>query len=221
MQPMAKILLVTNNTGVMSAWQTILPGNGYELDVALSGHEAQGRAASGHPDAILVGPLESDVTLFEQQLRHNEATAAIPIIGIGALDREQVLARIRAALVRRKILIAEDDRQMAAVLAVLLEKSGYSVRAVHDGAEALREVKSWRPDLLVLDVMLPLLDGFHVCQSMNDDLSLDHVPRVIIVSGRASDWDQNLGAACGAEQYIVKPFSNDFFLQKVKETLFN
>ena len=122
---------------------------------------------------------------------------------------------------RRKVLIAEDDRTMSAILCMLVEKSGYAVRAVFDGIEALREVKAWQPDLMVMDVMLPHIDGFHVCQSMNDDLSLERTPRVIIISGRSSDWDQNLGAACGAEYYLVKPFSNDDFLQKVNTVLSN
>ena len=118
-----------------------------------------------------------------------------------------------------RVLIAEDDRQMSAIFCAVLRKQGYEVESVFDGAEALRLLKAWHPHLLVLDVMLPVVDGFHVCQTLNEDHSFDPRPKIIIVSGRGSDWDQNLGAACGIEDYLVKPFSNQLLVDKVKEIL--
>ncbi len=115
-----------------------------------------------------------------------------------------------------KVLVAEDDRQMSAIFCAVLKKQGYAVESVFDGAEALKVLRSWKPHLVVLDVMLPVVDGFHVCQTVNEDHSFDPRPKILIVSGRGSDWDQNLGAACGAEDYLVKPFSNQYFLDKVK-----
>src|SRR3989339_244529 len=116
----------------------------------------------------------------------------------------------------KRILIGEDDRQMSAIYQVLLTNQGYEVACAYDGAEVLRLLKSWQPHLLVLDVMLPVLDGFHVCQTINQDHSFDPRPKILIVSGRGSEWDQNLGAACGVEDYLVKPFNNKVFLEKVQ-----
>jgi DNA-binding response OmpR family regulator len=210
---------VSNDTQAMAVWRASLRAAGYEIDAALSGDEARERAVSGRPDAVVVGPLESDTDIFLRQMRQDPGTAAIPVVVIGPRGEAAVLDALRAALTPRRVLVAEDDRQMSAILCMLLEKNGYAVRAAYDGVETLREVKAWKPDLLVLDVMLPIVDGFHVCQSINEDPTLETAPRVIIVSGRASDWDQQLGAVCGAEHYLVKPFSNDFFLRKVREIM--
>jgi DNA-binding response OmpR family regulator len=122
-------------------------------------------------------------------------------------------------LQERRALIAEDDRQMAAILQLLLEKTGWTVRCAYDGEEALRVIKTWKPHLLVLDIMLPVIDGFHVCQTMNDDHAYDPRPQVIITSGRGSDWDQNLGSACGAAWYLVKPFTNAEFVARVQQVM--
>jgi two-component system response regulator VicR len=119
----------------------------------------------------------------------------------------------------RRVLIAEDDRQMSQILNAVLQKQGYEVECVFDGAEALRVLKIWHPHLLVLDIMLPIVDGFHICHTINEDHSFDPRPKILIVSGRGSDWDQNLGAACGAEDYLVKPFSNQHFADKVNQIL--
>jgi DNA-binding response OmpR family regulator len=118
-----------------------------------------------------------------------------------------------------RVLIAEDDRQMSNIFSAVLKKQGYEVESVFDGAEALRMVRSWQPHLVVLDVMLPIVDGFHICQTVNEDHSFDPRPKILIVSGRGSEWDQNLGAACGAEDYMVKPFSNQSLADKVKQIL--
>jgi DNA-binding response OmpR family regulator len=126
---------------------------------------------------------------------------------------------IEKPLAGRRILIAEDDRQMSAILSMILSKSGCEIRAVYDGAEALREIKGWQPHLVVLDVMLPVIDGFHICQTINEKPVAGYRPKILIVSGRGSDWDQNLGIACGAEDYLVKPFNNVDFLRRVLEIL--
>ena len=118
-----------------------------------------------------------------------------------------------------RVLVAEDDRQMSIIFSAVLKKQGYEVESVYDGGEALRMLRSWHPHLLVLDVMLPIVDGFHICETLNEDHSFEPRPKVLIVSGRGSDWDQNLGVACGAEDYMVKPFSNQSLVDKAKEIL--
>jgi DNA-binding response OmpR family regulator len=219
---MIKILLVTNDTGVVSAWQKLLTDSGYHMDVALSAEEAIERSSLDAPRLILLSKVENAAQTLVQQLKQHPVTAAIPVITRDAAEINRpdvILTALRTALIPRRILIAEDDRQMASILSMILEKSGFEVKTTYDGVETLHEIKSWHPHLLVLDVMLPVIDGFHICQTMNEDASFDPVPKVLIISGRSSDWDQNLGAACGAEYYLVKPFSNALFLEKVKEII--
>lgn len=218
---MAKILLVTGDNGTLASWQKAAAEQGHTLDIALSGGEALERAAAGGPAAVIIGGFDGDPALLQRELRRL-LPPSVPCFTAPSADPANaavVFAQIASALAPGRILVAEDDRQMSAILSMVLVKSGFEVRTVHDGVAALREIRSWQPHLLVLDIMLPVIDGFHVCQTINEDHSLALRPKVVIISGRGSDWDQNLGAACGAELYLVKPFSNALFLEKVKEIM--
>ena len=217
---MKKILFVTNEPKYVHAWEKTLTSNGFEFDVALSASEALDRAESGHPDIIVLDRTETAPEVLINEIKQNKKIFNIQVIKISpdqSGNPDAMLARLKALLAPKKVLIAEDDRQMADVMAMILTTSGFVVKLTHDGVETLKEIKTWHPRLLILDIMLPLVDGFHICQTMNEDHAFDPKPKVLIVSGRGSDWDQNLGAACGAEDYIVKPFKNDYFLQKVSE----
>ena len=217
-----KILLVTNSAEIISSWRDLLVSCGHVLDVALSGAEAVERAVSGSPDIIVLDRIETPESVFTENLRRslqNRVIPVVPLMSSDAPDPAAVLLRIKSMEVPRKVLVAEDDRQMANILKMLLEKYGYNVKTAFDGMETLKEIRDWKPQLVVLDVMLPVVDGFHICQTINEDHSFDPPPRVLIISGRSSDWDQNLGAACGAEYYLVKPFSNAVFLDKVREIM--
>jgi len=216
---MDKILLVTNDAGVISLWRDTATAQGYALDVAISGEEALSRAQGGNPLAIVIGSVELPQQVILEQLKRSPATASIPTLCVEAEQLgapEQVIARLKGMMASHRVLVAEDDRQMSMILSMVLEKAGYKVKQTHDGAETLREIKAWHPHLLVLDIMLPVLDGFHVCQTINEDHSFEPRPRVLIISGRGSDWDQNLGAACGADDYMVKPINHVVFLEKVR-----
>lgn len=220
---MKKVLFVTSDPKHVVSWKKTLSANGYEFDVALSASEAIGRAESGHPDIIVLGGTETAPEVLLNGFKQNKKISNIQVIKIQpdqADKPEAVLARIKALLAPKKVLIAEDDRQMSGIMEMILTSAGFVVKSTHDGLETLKEIKIWHPHLLVLDIMLPLVDGFHICQTMNEDHAFDPKPKVLIVSGRGSDWDQNLGAACGAEEYIVKPFKNEFFIQKVQEILY-
>ncbi|OGS18623.1 MAG: hypothetical protein A2219_02140 [Elusimicrobia bacterium RIFOXYA2_FULL_50_26] len=216
---MAKILLATVHTGVIAALEAYLIKQGCEVDVAISAEETIARAENGKPAVIILGELDIPATVISGQLKKNPATMHLPVLSLTFDEFTRpaaVAARIRKTLVRYRVLVAEDDRQMSQILKVVLEKSGFEVRLAHDGAGALAEVKAWHPHMLVLDIMLPVIDGFHVCQTMNEDPTLDPRPKILIISGRSSDWDQNLGAACGADGYMVKPFGHADFLAKVR-----
>ena len=101
-----------------------------------------------------------------------------------------------------KILIADDEAEIRDVLRLYLEKDGYEVIEAADGMEALEVMKRDKPDLAVLDIMMPGVDGYRVLRNLRET---SNIP-VIILSARSSDSDKILGLDLGADDYIVKPF---------------
>ena len=106
---------------------------------------------------------------------------------------------------RARILVAEDDPVTRRFVATLLEREGYEVRAVEDGESAWRELRAWRPDLVVTDVVMPYLDGFDILRRAKADESLREVP-IFVLSMKDREEDIVAGLEAGAEDYIVKPF---------------
>jgi len=105
-----------------------------------------------------------------------------------------------------KILVVEDERDIAALIAYHLTKEGYRVRTVEAGPEALTAVAEERPDLILLDVMLPGLSGYEVLGQLRRDAELRHVP-VVILTARREESDRIKGLELGADDYLTKPFS--------------
>lgn len=115
----------------------------------------------------------------------------------------------------QSILVVEDERTLLKVLRYNLEKAGYRVREASDGPAALAAARRERPDLVVLDVMLPALDGFEVCKALRRD---GEVP-IVFLTARKSELDRVLGLELGADDYITKPFSVRELLARVKAIL--
>ena len=103
----------------------------------------------------------------------------------------------------RTILVVEDERAIAEAVRARLESEGYQVSVVHDGAQAIEAAASERPDLVVLDLMLPGMDGLEVCQEIQ---KRDWVP-VLMLTARTEESDKVAGFAVGADDYLTKPFS--------------
>jgi len=106
--------------------------------------------------------------------------------------------------VAAKVLVVEDDATVSSVLSAYLRQAGFDPRVCVDGPSALREWAQWRPDVVVLDVMLPGLSGLEVLQRRRAD---DDAAAVIILSARGEEEDRLLGLEVGADDYVVKPFS--------------
>jgi DNA-binding response OmpR family regulator len=115
----------------------------------------------------------------------------------------------------KKILLVEDDDTLRKTLAYNLEKEGYKVKQTNDGADALTMARDEDPDLIVLDVMLPSLDGLSVCRILRKE---SEVP-IIMLTARDSEVDRIIGLEIGADDYIVKPFSLGEFLARVRAIL--
>ncbi len=116
---------------------------------------------------------------------------------------------------KQKIMIVDDDENIAELISLYLEKECFETAQVHDGVEALREFERFRPDLILLDLMLPGMDGYQVCREIRKS---SHVP-IIMLSAKGETFDKVLGLELGADDYIIKPFDSKELVARVKAVL--
>lgn len=117
-----------------------------------------------------------------------------------------------------RILVADDDEDIRDLVATKLELGGYEVRAVHDGDTALASIRAWAPDLAVLDLAMPGMDGLDVLREVRRDPAVSET-RIVILTARATTSDSELGLTAGADVYLFKPFSPADLLNRVEEIL--
>ncbi|MDX1619817.1 MAG: response regulator [Nitriliruptorales bacterium] len=115
-----------------------------------------------------------------------------------------------------KILAVDDDPVIQRLLEVNLEMEGYEVQLAGDGEEALQKAREFRPDVILLDVMMPKKDGWAVCHELRQDEEFKSVP-IVFLSARAQDSDVERGTEIGADAYITKPFDPIDLLDLVAE----
>ncbi len=114
-----------------------------------------------------------------------------------------------------RVLVVEDDHDIASAVALELEHGGYESRAVDDGPAALAAWGEWAPDLVLLDLGLPTLDGLEVCRRIR---AFSHTP-IVVLTARGSVQDRVLGLDAGADDYLAKPFSLAELMARVRSTL--
>lgn len=113
------------------------------------------------------------------------------------------------------VLVVEDDENIVLSLNFLLEKSGFRTRVVGDGNSALIEMRAEKPDVVLLDVMLPERDGFSVCQEIRKNPAWADV-RIIMLTAKGREADREKGMALGADDFVTKPFSTRDLVARVK-----
>lgn len=113
------------------------------------------------------------------------------------------------------ILVADDEPAIVLSLQVLLQKAGYTVRVARNGEEAMELIAAAKPDLVLLDAMMPKRDGFDVCQSLRADSAYDDMP-IIMLTAKSRDVERQKGIALGANDYVTKPFSTRDLVTLVK-----
>ena len=118
----------------------------------------------------------------------------------------------------KKILVTEDSPTILAMVKDTLEEAGYVVVTAVDGQEAMDKAKIERPDLMILDLMLPKIDGYKVCAMLKFNANYQDIP-IIIFTARAGEADKKMGGDVKADAYIVKPFEPQALLSKVGELL--
>ena len=117
-----------------------------------------------------------------------------------------------------KILIAEDEPSIVLSLEFLLQYAGYDVTVARDGKQAWHSACLTRPDLIVLDIMLPLLDGFEICRRVRETATLGHT-KILILTARGRGSEIQKGLELGASTYMTKPFSTRELVRKIGELL--
>ena len=117
-----------------------------------------------------------------------------------------------------KILVVDDEVYILHILDFSLGAEGFDVITAADGEQALSRARSERPDLIVMDIMMPRLDGYETCQRLKSDPATKHIP-VLLLTARGREEDRKRGMEAGADDYMTKPFSPNKLISRVSEML--
>ncbi len=120
----------------------------------------------------------------------------------------------------KKVLIVDDEPNIVISLEFLMKQDGYELRVARDGNQALEELEKFRPDLVLLDVMLPYKSGFEICQKIKERPEWRDM-KIILLTAKGREADVTKGMALGADAYITKPFSTKELVAKVRDILEN
>ena len=118
----------------------------------------------------------------------------------------------------KKILIADDEPNIVTALEFLLARGGYEVLIARDGDEALKALESARPDLVLLDIMMPVKSGYEICKRIRERPEWKHI-KVVMLSAKGRDAEVNKGMAVGADLYVTKPFSTRELMEQIRGLL--
>ena len=118
----------------------------------------------------------------------------------------------------KKILIADDEPNIVVSLEFLMKQKGYEVKTVGNGEDALRTIAEFGPNLVLLDVMMPRLSGYEVCQKMRENPAWSGI-RIVMLSAKGREIEVSKGMAVGADAYVTKPFSTSDLMAQVRALL--
>jgi DNA-binding response OmpR family regulator len=118
----------------------------------------------------------------------------------------------------KKILVVDDEVDLVETVRFPLEMEGFDVLVSYNGEDALSQARKENPDLIILDLMLPKLDGYKVCRLLKFDERYKHIP-ILMLTAKTQEKDKILGKETGADEYITKPFEMDDLMEKVKKYL--
>ena len=119
---------------------------------------------------------------------------------------------------KKKILVVDDQIDLVKTLQFALELEQYKVLVSYNGEDALSQARKEHPDLILLDIMLPKLDGYKVCRLLKFDEQYKHIP-ILMMTAKTQEKDKLMGKETGADEYITKPFDMDELMGKIKEYL--
>jgi len=118
-------------------------------------------------------------------------------------------------MAQKKILVVDDEADLVETVRFVLELQGFNVLVSYNGEDALNQARKESPDLILLDIMLPKLDGYKVCRLLKFDERYKHIP-ILMLTAKTQEKDKTIGKETGADEYITKPFEMDELIEKVK-----
>jgi len=118
-------------------------------------------------------------------------------------------------MAKKKILVVEDDRDISELITYNLEREGYDIACLYDGGQAVDFVKKRKPELIILDLMLPEVDGIEICRMLKSDAATKHIP-IVMLTAKGEEADVVIGLQMGADDYIPKPFSPKVLVARIK-----
>ena len=118
-----------------------------------------------------------------------------------------------------RILVVDDDPDIVRVVVKILEGRGHQVQVARDGFEGIARIRAEPPDVVILDLNLPKLDGYEVCHQIKTDPATKHVPVVMMTAAYVSVDDAHRGTKAGADEYVVKPFLREVLIHNVERLL--
>jgi DNA-binding response OmpR family regulator len=119
---------------------------------------------------------------------------------------------------QKKILVVDDEVDLVETIRFPLESEGFTVLVSYNGEDALNQARTENPDLILLDIMLPKLDGYKVCRLLKFDERYRNIP-ILMLTAKTQEKDKTIGMETGADEYITKPFDMDELLEKIKAYL--
>lgn len=244
MENRGKILVIDDDPTIRHLLHVMLKGEGYPVEVAEDGAEGLEKYKTFRPDLLILDIMmpKMDGYTFLLELKKIADTRSVSIIVLTAqeqmrdifklegvndyvvkpFDMEDFLRKVhkRLASQRKKILVADDEPDVVDLIQTRLTISGYDVIAASDGLAALEKAKQEHPDLIVLDIMMPKLDGLNICRMLKFDSKYKNI-RIILLTARVQDYDRLLGQEVGADAYLTKPFDGEVLLHTIKRLVWD
>ncbi len=116
---------------------------------------------------------------------------------------------------KKRILIVDDERDIVETIQFMLESEGFECLTAYDGEDALLKARTENPDLILLDIMLPKINGYQVCRLLKSDEEYKHLP-IIMLTAKVQESDKFWGKESGADDYVTKPFEMEKLIQKIQ-----
>jgi DNA-binding response OmpR family regulator len=125
---------------------------------------------------------------------------------------------VEATVTKKKILVVEDEESLLKLQSILLTIRGYTVEGAMDGQAALEAVETMNPDLILLDIMLPKIDGLEICRQVKANEATRHIP-VVMLTAKKYPADRVMGEQAGADAYITKPYKSAMVIETIQRLL--
>ncbi|HBU69558.1 MAG TPA: hypothetical protein DEE98_04145 [Elusimicrobia bacterium] len=238
-----KILVVDDDEDLSKVIQNLLVREGYEVEVAYSGLDAIKKAGEFNPHLITLDMLMPNMDGYSVAalLKQNPKTKNIPIVIVSVVYEKEkgyklgvadyitkpfepaqlfecirrIELQVNGEKLKKKVLIVDDDPDIIALLTVSIKENNFSVMNAYDGMQAVSIAKNEKPDMILLDLMLPGMDGFEVIKTLKNDPETKDIP-IIVVTARTVE-DRSRAIKLGAREYMIKPFSLRTLVEQLKD----